>query len=381
MAEKRDYYEVLGVGKTASEDEIKSAYRRLALKHHPDKNPGDKQAEEKFKEAAEAYEVLSDAKKRAAYDRHGHAAVEGGTQFRSAEDVFGAFRDIFGGDLFSSFFGGAGGGGGARRGTRGADVAGRVELTFQEMADGVTKTVTVRRREPCTTCRGTGSRDGKAPVACRTCGGRGVVRRNMGFVAVQQECPTCGGAGVTISSPCPDCHGEGLKPGKVEIPVPIPAGIEDGTVLRVRGEGEASPRGGPRGDLDLEVHVGEHPLFHREGPNLVVVAPVPLSVAALGGEIEVPSLTGVEQLKVPAATPPGRRIRVRGQGLPHPDGRPGRGDLDVVVALDLPESPGRRVREALETLRAAEKDEVGRDRRRYGDLLRDHRRALERRKK
>ena len=187
MADKRDYYEILGVAKTADADEIKSAYRKLALKYHPDKNPGDKAAEEKFKEAAEAYEVLGDADKRAAYDRHGHAGVAGGTHFQSTEDIFGAFRDIFGGDLFGSLFGGQGGGG--RRSNRGADVAARVELTFQEMAEGVTKTVTVRRREACPTCRGTGSRDGKAPVSCKACNGHGVVRANMGFVSVQRECP------------------------------------------------------------------------------------------------------------------------------------------------------------------------------------------------
>ena len=377
MADKRDYYEVLGVEKTAAADAIKSAYRRLALKFHPDKNPGDKAAEDKFKEAAEAYEVLSDADKRAAYDRHGHAAVGGGgTHFRNAEDIFGAFRDIFDGDLFSSFFGGGGGG---RRSDRGADVGARAELTFQEMADGVTKTVSVRRRDACGTCRGTGSRDGKAPVACRTCGGRGVVRRSLGFVAVQQECPTCGGAGTTVSSPCGDCGGEGLKAARVDVAVPIPAGIEDRMAVRVPGQGEASSRGGARGDLIVEVTVGEHPLFHRDGPNLVVEVPAPISTAALGGELEVPSLSGVIGVKVPPGTAPGRRLRVRGEGLPRLD-RGGRGDLDVIIVLDLPESPSRRVREALEALRAAEKDDVGPTRKRYGDLLRDHRREAEKKK-
>jgi molecular chaperone DnaJ len=203
------------------------------------------------------------------------------------------------------------------------------------------------------------------------------VRRSLGFVAVQQECPTCGGAGVTISSPCADCAGEGLKASKVELPVPLPAGLEDGTVLRVRGQGEASARGGTRGDLDVEVRVAEHPMFQREGANLIVVVPVPISTAALGGEVEVPSLSGVIAVKVPPGTPPGRRLRVRGEGLPRVD-RGGRGDLDVVVALDLPESPGRRVRDALETLRAAEKDEIGPQRRHFGDLLREHRRTAER---
>ena len=380
MADKRDYYEVLGVAKTADAGEVKSAYRRLALKHHPDKNPGDKAAEEKFKEAAEAYEVLGDADKRAAYDRHGHAGVPGGTHFQSTDDIFGAFRDIFGGDILGSLFGNQGGGRGARS-SRGADVAVRVDLTFQEMAEGVTKTISVRRRETCGTCRGTGSRDGKAPVACRTCAGHGVVRSNMGFVSVQRECPACGGAGVTIASPCPDCRGEGLKAAKAEVQVPIPPGLEDGMVLRVSGQGEPSARGGTRGDLDVEVRVAEHPLFHREGADLVVVAPVPLSTAALGGEVEVPSLSGVNTVKVPAGTPPGRRIRVRGEGLPHPNRRASRGDLYVVISLDMPESPGRRVREALDTLAAAERDEIGPQRRQFQDLVKEHRRLAERKKR
>ncbi|HVG93764.1 MAG TPA: molecular chaperone DnaJ [Planctomycetota bacterium] len=375
MADKRDYYEVLGVARTASADEIKTAYRRLALKHHPDKNPGNKEAEDRFKEAAEAYEVLADEKKRAAYDAHGHAGVAGGPHFESAEDVFSAFRDIFGGDLFGSIFGG---GGGRPRSTRGASVRARVDLTFLEMARGVTKRVTVRRRETCPTCRGTGSRDGKAPVACRTCAGQGVVRQAMGFMAIQRECPQCGGAGTTIASPCGDCHGEGLRAARAEVPVQIPAGVPDGVLLAVRGEGEPSRRAGSRGDLEVEVHVAEDALFHRDGdgPDIYVETPVPLSIAALGGEIEVPSLTGVHALKVPAGTRPGQRLRIRGEGLPVP-GQHRRGDLYAVIVLDVPDSPGRRVREALEALRAAERDEIGSARRHYDDLLREHRRRLE----
>lgn len=380
MADKRDYYEVLGVAKTATPDEIKSAYRKLALKYHPDKNPGDKAAEEKFKEAAAAYEVLSDADKRAAYDRHGFAAVEGGGGFRTNEDIFGAFRDIFGGDLFGSLFGGRGGGGGGGRASRGADVAASVELTFQEMAEGTTKSVVVRRREACATCRGSGSRDGKAPVPCRTCGGRGVVGRRMGFVVLQQDCETCAGAGSSIASPCGDCGGEGVRAVRATISVQIPAGVEDGMVVRVRGEGEAAARSGTRGDLDVEVHVASHPIFEREGADLIVKVPVPVSVAALGGEVEVPSLAGVNSIKVPPGTTHGRRIRVRGEGLPHPQ-RSGRGDLYVVVLVDFPESPGRRTREALEALRAAERDEVGPARRQFADLVKEHRRVLDARKR
>ncbi len=381
MPEKRDYYEVLGVPRDASPEDVKSAYRRLALKNHPDKNPGDKQAEERFKEAAEAYEVLSDADKRASYDRHGHAGVQGGVGFQSAEDIFGAFRDIFGGaggDLFESFFGGGG-----RRSSgppHGASLRCAIEITFDEMADGVEKTISIKRREACPTCRGTGSRDGRGPVTCRACGGRGFVAATQGFFSIRRECPQCGGAGATIESACGDCRGEGLLAARRDIRVRVPAGIEDGVILRVRGEGEPGPRGGPRGDLHCEIAVGDHPLFRREGADLHVEVPVPLSTAALGGEVEVPTLTGASQVRVPAGTMPGQLIRIRGEGLPRPE-RSGRGDLYVRVALDVPASPTRRLRDALETLRAAERDEVGPARREYGDRLKEHRKALERRKR
>jgi molecular chaperone DnaJ len=377
VAEKRDYYEVLGVAREASPEDVKSAYRRLALKYHPDKNPGDKAAEERFKEAAEAYEVLSDAQKRASYDRLGHAGVAGGVGFRSAEDVFGAFRDIFGGDLFESFFGGG------RRSSSGpvggAHLRVELPLTFEEMADGVEKTLAIRRREACTTCKGTGSKDAKAPNPCRTCGGRGTVVSSQGFFSIRRTCPKCGGAGATIDSPCPDCAGEGLRPGKREVTVRIPAGVEDGTVLRVRGEGDAAPSGGPRGDLHVEVRVDEHALFRRDGPDLHVEIPVAYGVAALGGEIDVPTLDGSRVVKVPAGTEPGAQIRIRGEGLARPEAPSARGDLYVHVALEVPTNPGRRMRDALDALRAAEKEEAGPARRRFGDALREHRRRFERR--
>ena len=259
-------------------------------------------------------------------------------------------------------------------------MAASVELTFQEMAEGVTKTIAVRRREACVTCHGSGSRDGKAPIPCKTCGGRGVVGRRMGFVMLQQDCETCGGAGSTIASPCADCGGEGVRGVKAEVRVQIPAGVDDGMVVRVRGEGEAAPRSGVRGDLDVEIRVHGHPIFEREGGDLLVKVPVPVSTAALGGEIEVPSLAGVNTIKIPAGTTHGRRIRIRGEGLPNPQ-RSGRGDLYVVVLIDFPESPGKRTREALETLRNAERDEVGPARRQFGDLVKEHRRLLEKTKK
>ena len=373
MAEKRDYYEVLGVARDASADDIKAAYRKLALKYHPDKNPGDKGAEEKFKEAAEAYEVLSDDAKRATYDRVGHGGFQEGVGFRNAEDIFGAFGDIIG-----SIFGGGMGGRPGRRSNRGATLGTAVEVSFDEMARGVTKTLQLKSRETCKTCRGSGSRDGKAPVTCRTCGGRGAVMASQGFFSVQTRCPTCGGEGVTISSPCPDCGGEGLKPAKREVTIRVPAGMESGRVLEVRGEGEPGPRGGPRGDLHVEVHVGEHPLFRREGPDLHVEVPVPITTAVLGGEVEVPTLLGSNTVKVPAGTSPGQLIRVRGEGLPRLE-RSGHGDLYVRVVLDMPTNPGRRLRDALEALRAAERDEAGPARRTYADRLKDHRKQVEKR--
>ena len=376
MAEKRDYYEVLGVGKTASADDVKAAYRRLALKYHPDKNPGDKGAEEKFKEAAEAYEVVSDADKRAAYDRHGHAGVQGGVGFQSNEDIYGAFRDVFGGDFFDSLFGGGGGGRRHAGPPPGSSLRCALELTFDEMAEGVERTISLKRREVCETCHGTGSRDGKAPTTCRVCGGRGQVQTNQGMFLMRRTCPQCGGEGITIAAPCPTCRGEGLSPVKREIHVKIPAGIDDGVILRVRGEGEPGARGGARGDLHCEIHVGEHPLFAREGADLHVEIPVPLSTATLGGDVEVPTLSGSSTVKVPPATAPGSLIRIRGEGLPRPESS-GRGDLYVRVAYDVPSNPGRRVRDALETLRAAERDETGPARRQYGDVLREHRRRVD----
>jgi molecular chaperone DnaJ len=374
MAEKRDYYEVLGVSRDASEADVKSAYRKAALKWHPDKNPGDKAAEEKFKEAAEAYEVLSDAQKRAAYDRFGHGGVADGVGFRSSDDIFGAFGDIIG-----SIFGGAVGARPRSRSPRGATLEVALEVSFDEMAKGVERTLSLKSRESCRTCRGTGSKDGKAPVTCRVCGGRGAVMASQGFFSVQTRCPQCGGEGVTISSPCPDCQGAGLKPARRDVLVRVPPGMEDGRILEVRGEGEPAPRGGPRGDLHVHVRVGEHPLFRREGPDLHVDVPVPISTAVSGGEVEVPTLGGSNVVKVPAATAPGQLIRVRGEGLPRLD-RSGRGDLYVRVVLDMPVNPGRRLREALEALRAAERDETGPARREYTDRLKDHRKPLEKKR-
>jgi molecular chaperone DnaJ len=369
MAEKRDYYEVLGVGREASADDVKAAYRKLALKYHPDKNPGDRQAEERFKEAAEAYEVLSTPEKRQAYDRHGHAGVGGGVGFQDANDIFGAFSDIFGSDLFGSLFGGAAGG--RRSGPpRGRSLRVEIGVTFEEMAKGVSKTISLKRNETCGTCRGSGAKDGKPPVTCASCRGQGRVAVNQGFFAISRTCPRCGGEGVTVEHPCGTCGGAGLAPQKREITLRVPTGVPDGVILRVAGEGEHGPRGGPPGDLNCLIRVVEHPLFHRsddDPADLLVDVPVPLSTAVLGGKIEVPGLGGATStLSVDAGTEPGQVLRVKGAGLPRFQGG-GNGSLFVRVVYDVPKAPGRALRKAFEALRDAESGELGPARRRFED--------------
>lgn len=378
--EKRDYYEVLGVPRDASEKDIKTAYRRLALKFHPDKNEGDAEAEERFKEASEAYDVLSNEQKRANYDRFGHQGVAGQAGFTSVQDIFGAFGDIFGGDLFDAFFGG-----GSRRGgpRRGSDVAIEHIIDFEEMAEGVDTEVRFRRPVHCGTCSGTGSSDGRPPVTCSTCAGHGYVRTTQGFFSVQRPCPRCGGAGTLVEKPCKDCDGAGKQMGSREIEIRVPAGIHDGLVMRVRGEGEPAPPGGEPGDLKVHVRVREHGLLHRaaqDPADLVVEAPVPIATALLGGEIEVPSLEGTRTIKVAGGTPPGEILRVRGEGLPHFQGR-GRGDLFVRVLYDVPKNPSRKLKKALEGVKEVETGEPGPLRRRYQDQIKQHVQGRDQRKK
>ncbi|MDA1194259.1 MAG: molecular chaperone DnaJ [Planctomycetota bacterium] len=372
---KRDYYEILGIGRAADATEIKAAYRRLALKHHPDKNPGDAEAEELFKEASEAYDVLSDADKRARYDRHGHAGVDGQVGFQDVSDIFGAFSDLFG-----SFFGGSG----ARQGQRrGATLRAEVVVPFDTMAEGGQRTLAIRRHVVCETCTGSGSATGKAPVACGTCGGHGQVVTASGFFSVQRPCPRCAGQGQVVSDPCKSCGGDGRTIGKREVELEIPQGIVDGVTLRVPGEGEPAPRGGIPGDLHVRIRVEAHPVFLRspEDPaDLYIQVPVPMSTALLGGQVEIPSLDGTVTLDVAAGTEPGDTIRVRGGGLPQFQGR-GRGHLYVRVAYDVPKRPGRKLRAALDELRTAEQGEAGPARRRFEDQTKAHLRALEKRKK
>src|SRR4051794_25304528 len=299
---KRDYYEVLGLQRDAPLDEIKKAYRKLALKNHPDKNPGDSEAERRFKEGAEAYEVLSDQAKRQRYDRYGHAGLEGAGvhDFRSAEDIMSAFGDIFGGGLFGDLFGQR------QHGPRaGQDLLMKLEITLVEAARGATKTIDVRRQEFCGECRGTGARKGTSPTQCQYCGGRGQVVQSRGFFQVATTCPACGGDGVRITDPCPSCRGAGRVPAAGKLPVDVPPGVESGMWLQLRGQGEFGDMGAPRGNLRIQVMVKRHPFFERRRNDLYCQVPISFAQAALGAEVEVPTLEGPEHVQVPRGTQSG----------------------------------------------------------------------------
>jgi len=327
MATPRVYYEVLEVSRTASSGEIASAYRKLAVKYHPDKNPGDQQAIDRFKEAAEAFEVLHDPEKRSRYDRYGHAGLngQGFHHFTDVEDIFSAFGDIFG-DLF----------GGRRRGPqKGRDVRCDVTLTLHEAAQGATKTVEFQRHARCQDCAGTGAAPGTRPEACSYCAGRGRIVQSAGIVRVQTTCPACHGQGTTIKTPCRTCRGTGHRLTKVSKEIKIPAGVDDEMRVRIAGEGEASPNGGPPGDCYCFVSVLSHPLFEREGQNLVCRIPISYTQAALGTTLDVPTLEGREELKIPAGTQSGQVFQLSGRGMPDPR-RHGLGDLFVQVSIEVP---------------------------------------------
>jgi molecular chaperone DnaJ len=347
---KRDYYEILGVQKTASDQDIKSAYRKQALRFHPDRNPGDKSAEDKFKEAAEAYAVLSDAEKRAAYDRYGHAGVSGAggagfdpSTFTGFEDIFSNLGDMFGfGDVF---------GGGRRRGgpQRGADLRYDMEISFEESAKGVDSSIQIPRQEPCETCSGSGAAPGTSAKRCGQCQGRGQVRYQQGFFVVARTCSTCGGTGSVISDPCKSCHGTGQMTRDRKLTVKIPAGIASGQRLRLYGEGELGAMGGPPGDLYVVVGVPEHEFFRRDGDDLFCEVAVNYPTLVLGGDVMVPTLDGEERLKIAEGTAPGTVLRLRGKGMPNVGGR-GRGDLHVMVQARVPKKPTKEQRALLEKL-------------------------------
>jgi molecular chaperone DnaJ len=344
---KRDYYEILGISRTATEQEIKSAYRKLAMQHHPDRNSGSADSEEKFKECTEAYSVLIDSEKRQRYDQFGHAGVNGGSGFSGFDpSAFGDFGDIFG-DIFSDLFGVGGG----RRGRpqRGGDARADLTLTFEEAAFGKKTQVKVRRYETCEQCRGTGGAPGKGATTCRTCHGHGQVRYQQGFFSIARTCPSCQGAGRVISDPCSKCKGEARMMRERSVDVTVPAGVEDGTRIRYQGQGDFGPGGAQAGDLYVVLHVKAHSFFEREGKDLYCSVPVSFSQAALGDEIIIPTLDGDHKLKVPEGTQSGTTFRIRSKGLPALQSS-GKGDLFVKVRVHTPSKLTKRQRELLEEL-------------------------------
>ncbi|MBI3312926.1 MAG: molecular chaperone DnaJ [Candidatus Omnitrophica bacterium] len=332
---KRDYYEVLGVARTATAEEIKKAYRKLALQYHPDRNPGDKKSEESFKEAAEAYAVLSDSEKRAQYDQFGHSLGGRGFEgFEGFSENFSGFGDIFG-DLFEDFFGGSSRGRGPRA-RRGADLQVTVEVTLEEVLTGHETKLELPRREMCAECKGTGAEPGSKKTSCPDCGGRGEVRISQGFFTLRRTCPKCRGEGEKIEKPCHRCKGEGLVKEKRSLKIKIPPGIDESARLRLSGEGESGERGGPRGDLYVNVAVKSHTTFERRGSEIYCEMLIPYTLAVLGGEISVPTLDGKESLKIPAGTPAGKIFRIKGQGVPELERPSVRGDELVRIDIEIP---------------------------------------------
>lgn len=366
MAEKRDYYEVLGVDRNASEDEIKVAYRKLAIKYHPDRNPGNKEAEEKFKEAAEAYEVLHDPQKRQQYDQFGFNGPQGFSDFggggMNMDDIFSMFGNIFGGHGgFGSGFEGFGGGSqGGQRVYRGSDLRLKVKLSLQDIASGVTKRFKVKEDVPCDKCKGTGCENGSSPETCPTCHGSGMVTRTVrsmfGMMQTQSECPTCHGEGTIIKNKCKACSGTGVVKGEKVVEINIPAGVEEGMVLNVHGKGNAGPRNGVAGDIQVMIEEEKNDTFVRDKQDVIYNLLLDFPTAALGGEAEIPTIDGKQiSLKIDAGTQPGKSVRLRGKGLPAVKGYgSGVGDLIVNMSVYVPKTLNKKEKKAIEELRESE---------------------------
>jgi len=376
---KQDYYQVLGVDKSAAPEEIKRAYRRMAIKYHPDKNPGNKEAEAKFKECAEAYEVLSDPDKRKQYDQYGHEGLRGTGMHdfsrMNVEDIFSmfGFEDFFG----SVFGGGGGGGGGGRRGgrrggpVRGYDLETGVELTLDEVAHGTEKTIEFTRQDRCPECKGTGAAPGTQPSRCPLCGGSGQVAKGGGFFQMVSTCPQCQGTGQIVKNPCPTCRGSGRVPKKRAVTIKVPPGVHEGQGIRVAGEGEPGRDGGPNGDLYVYVRIHPHEFLERDGNDLIAVVPISFTQAALGATIDVPSLDGTRQLRVPPGTQYGSLFRIRGQGLP--DVRTGRtGDELVQVTVETPTNLNARQEELLREFAQTENRNVSPKSKNFFERLKRH---------
>lgn len=356
---KKDYYEVLGVNRDASEDDLKKAYRKLAMKWHPDRNPDNPKAEEHFKEAKEAYEVLTDAQKRAAYDQFGHAGVDpsaGGAAGAGAG--FGGFADAFG-DIFGDIFGGGGGGRGRSTVYRGSDLRYNLEITLEDAARGTETRIRIPAMEECETCHGSGAKPGTQPTTCTTCGGHGQVRMQQGFFSIQQTCPKCHGTGKMVANPCGSCSGSGRVKKHKTLAVKIPAGVDEGDRIRLSGEGEAGVNGGPSGDLYVVIQIKPHPVFTRDHNDLHCEMPVSFTTAALGGEIEIPTLDGYAKIRIPGETQTGKVFRLRGKGIKGVRSS-AHGDLMCHVVVETPVSLTARQKELLQEFEAISSKDSGR---------------------
>ena len=372
MATKRDFYEVLGVEKTASDDDIKRAYRKLAAKHHPDRNPGDEAAITAFKEAAEAFDVLSTPEKKARYDRFGHQGLEGmgggpgGAGFGDVGDIMDAF-----GEMFGDFFGGSGGRrGGGPRAKRGNSLQTSLTLELLDAAVGCSRDLEIEKHVSCVTCAGSGAKPGTKPTSCDYCGGRGQVVQSQGFFRMQTTCPACRGQGQVVRDKCPDCRGSRYVARSSKITVKVPAGIDNGMQLCLRGEGEAGESGGPAGDLYVEIHVKSHPLFEREGKHLTCQVPITFAQAALGTEMDIPILTGKHRVTVSPGTQPGEILRLKGQGMPDPQGG-SRGDLRVQFHVEVPKKLSKKQEELLRQLAELDDKQVSAHRKSFFESVKE----------